>query len=78
MNNDKKKIEPWRIAIFLIAVLAIIFMWVKKDVGAAYEGLSRAELVPLIITSVAVTLIKLILIALAVLLVKWLIKKFRK
>ena len=30
MSNNKKKIEPWRIIVFVMAVVSIIFMWVKK------------------------------------------------
>ncbi len=76
MNN--KKIEKWRIAIFIIAVLIIIFMWVKKDIGKVAETVPSEQLVPVVVTSLAVSILKFALIAGVVFLVKWLIDKKNK
>ena len=72
-NNKNKKKEPWRIVVFIAAVICIILMWVKKDIAAVYSALPKEEILPLIITSVAVSAFKVALIAGAVLLVKWII-----
>ncbi|MBO5716226.1 MAG: hypothetical protein J6S23_07550 [Clostridia bacterium] len=76
MNN--KKTEKWRIAIFVIAVLFIIFMWVKKDIGKVAETVPSDQLVPVVVTSLAVSILKFALIAGVVFLVKWLVNKRNK
>ena len=35
-KENKRKIEPWRIIVFVIAVVFIVFMWVKNDVAEIY------------------------------------------
>ncbi len=69
-----KKIEPWRIVVAAIAIVYIIFMWVKKGIVSLDVTMS----LPLILTNVAVTLVKVGAIALVVLLVKWLTNKIKK
>ncbi|MBO5736868.1 MAG: hypothetical protein J6S04_03565 [Clostridia bacterium] len=76
MSN--KKVEPWRIAAFIIAVAFIIFMWVRKDVAEIYATMPKEEIAPLIATTVAVSLLKIALIAGAVFLVKWFVGKIAK
>lgn len=79
MNEKKtpKKREPWRIAVAAASVLFIIVLWVKKDVAAIYSQLSPEDALPLVVTTVAVTALKVAAMAGAVLLVKWLIRKIR-
>ena len=77
MNNNKKK-EPWRIMVGTIAILWIIFMWGKKDIVSIYTTMPQEEVVPLIVTTIAVSLIKVAVIAGAVLLIKWVIGKIKK
>ena len=74
MKSWKK--EPWRISVGIISILFIVFMWAKKDIVAIYESAPKDQLVPMLITTVAVSLLKVGLIAGAVFLVKWLIEKF--
>ena len=76
-NKKNKKKEPWRIVVFVAAVIYIIFMWVKKDIAAVYSSLPQEELLPLIITSIAVSTLKVGVIAGAVLLVKWIISRIK-
>ena len=76
MNN--KKTEKWRITIFVLAVLFIIFMWVIKDIGKVAETVPSDRLVPVVVTSLAVSILKFALIAGVVFLVKWLIDKKNK
>ena len=76
MSN--KKVEPWRIAAFIIAVAFIIFMWVRKDVAEIYATMPKEEIAPLIATTVAVSLMKIALIAGAFFHVKWFVGKIAK
>ncbi len=78
MNNENKnKKEHWRIIVFLISVLFIVFMWVKKDIVTIYTTMPTQQVVPLILTTVVVSLIKVGVIAGAILLVKWIIGKIK-
>ena len=76
-NNNKKKIEPWRIIVFVIAVTFIIFMWVKKDIAEIYATMPSEQIAPLIVTTVAVSLLKVLAIAGAILLIKWIVGKIK-
>ena len=76
MENKKK--EPWRIIVFIISVLYIVFMWVKKDIAAIYTTMPAGQVAPLIATTVAVSLMKVAAIAGGVLLMKWIIGKAKK
>lgn len=57
----------------------ILFMWMKKDLpGYILSNADPEYLVPVMVTSVAVTSVKVIALAAVILLVKWLPEKFRK
>ncbi len=77
-NNNKKKIEPWRIIVFVIAVAFIIFMWVKKDIAEIYATMRTEQIAPLIVTTIAVSLLKIAAIAGVILLIKWIVSKIKK
>ena len=77
-NKGNKKKEPWRIVVFIISVLYIVFMWVKKDIAAIYTTMPADQVAPLIATTVAVSLMKVAAIAGGVLLMKWVIGKAKK
>ena len=77
-NNENKKKEPWRIIVFIISVAYIVFMWVRKDIADIYVTMPAEQVVPLIATTVAVSLIKVAAIAGAVLLIRWVIGKVKK
>ena len=72
------KKEPWRIIVALISVGFIIYMWAKKDIASIYATTPPEQLLPMVVTSAAVTLFKVILSALAVLLAKWIVGKIGK
>ena len=72
------KKEPWRYAVAAISVIYIVYMWAEKDILSIYGNLPTEQMVPLMVTTVAVTLIKVALIAGGILLVKRLIGKFKK
>ena len=77
-NNENKKKEPWRIIVFIISVAYIVFMWVRKDIADIYATMPAEQVVPLIATTIAVSLIKVAAIAGAVLLIRWVIGKVKK
>lgn len=75
--NEKKR-EPWRIVVFIIAAAYIVYMWVEKDIVAIYSSMPPEQALPLAVTTVVVSLIKVALIAGGILLVKWIAGKIRK
>ena len=72
------KKEPWRWVVFGLAVLYIIYMWVSKSIGDAWTSIPAEQLLPLALTSAAVTALKVILIAGGILLLKWILSKLKK
>ena len=77
-NRKQQKKEPWRIVVAIAAVVYIVFLWVRKDIADIYSGMPMDQALPLIATTVAVSLVKVAAIAAVVLLVKWLTGKFRQ
>ena len=73
-----KKIEPWRIIVFIIAVAFLIFTWVKKDIAEIYATMPNEQILPLILTTIAVTLLKIAGITVGILLIKWIVGKINK
>ena len=79
MNSEKNnKKEPWRIILCIISVLFILFMWIKKDIVSIYTTMPEEQVLPLIVTTIAVSLVKVIAIAGGILLIKLLAGKFVK
>ena len=76
-KKEKKRTEPWRIIVFVIAVAFIIYMWVKKDIAEIYTTMPKEQIAPLIVTTIAVSLLKVAVIAGAILLIKWIVGKIR-
>jgi type IV secretory pathway VirB2 component (pilin) len=76
-HNSKKKTEPWRIIVALISVAYIVFMWVKKDIAAIYESMPAEKIVPMIATTVWVSVLKVLAIAGVILAVKWIVGKIK-
>ena len=77
-NENKKQKEPWRIVVFIISVLFIAFMWVKNDIVSIYTTMPKEQVIPLIATTVLVSLIKIAAIAGGILLIKWIVSKIKK
>lgn len=72
------KREPWRITVAIVSVVFIIFMWVKKDIGAVYSTMPAEQIVPLVATTVFVTLIKVATITGVFFIIKWIIGKIKR
>ncbi len=77
MKNKQKK-EPWRIIVFIFAVMFIITMWIKKGIVDIYTSMPAEQVIPLIVTTIAVSLMKVVAIAGGILLLKWIVGKFTK
>lgn len=73
-----KKIEPWKLIVGVASIAFIIFMWAKKDIFAVYSTLPKEQALPLIATTIAVSLFKVIAISAIILAAKWIIGKFRR
>ena len=69
------KKEPWRWAVFGLAVAYIAYMWISKAAGSS---LPTEDLLPMAVTSVAVTAVKVIAIAGGILLLKRIAGKLKK
>ena len=76
MKGQKK--EPWRIVVAIIAIAYIIYMWVEKDILAIYSSMPAEQALPLAVTTVFVSLVKVGLMAAGILLIKWIAGKFKK
>ena len=72
MNHKKK--EAWKIIVGIVSILYIIFMWVKKDIVGIYNTMPQEQIIPLITTTVLVTLAKIIVLAVIIFFVKWVVK----
>lgn len=78
MSNERKnKIPTWRIVVFIISLVFIVVMWTIKDVGRVHSTTPTEQLVPLIVTTVAVSIFKVLLIVGVVFLIKWIIAKVK-
>ena len=76
MKGQKK--EPWRIVVATLAIIYIIYMWVEKDIVAIYSTMPAEQALPLVVTTIAISLVKVGVITGGILLIKWIIGKFRK
>ena len=72
------KKAPWRYIVGFLSAAFIVYMWSAKDVAGQYAGMPREELLPLLATNIAVTLVKVVGIAAVVWLVRWLVAKWNK
>ena len=76
MKGQKK--EPWRIVVAIISITFIIYMWVEKDIIAIYSSMPAEQALPLAVTTVVVSLVKVGLMTVGILLIKWIVGKFKK
>ena len=75
-NNGQK--EPWRIIVGVISIGFIVYMWIEKDIAGIYATMPQEQVVPLVATTVAVSLVKVAAIAGGILLIKWIVGKAKK
>ena len=65
------KKEPWRIVVAIISIIFIIGMWVKK-------GITMEMNLPLLLTTVTVSLTKVLVFAGIILFARYILSRFRK
>ena len=53
-------------------------MWVEKDILAIYSSMPAEQALPLAVTTVVVSLLKVAMITVGILVVKWIAGKFMK
>ena len=75
--NEKKR-ELWRIVVFIIAAAYIVYMWVEKDIVAIYSAMPPEQALPMAVTTIVVSLLKVAILAGGILLVKWSLGKSKK
>lgn len=73
-----KNTKPWRKIVAVISLICIAYMWTEKDIFATYATMPKERVVPLIVISVLVTIIKVSIIVAGSLLLKWIVKKIKK
>ena len=75
--KEPKKIEYWRIIVGVISIVFIVGMWITKDLISVYKTAPKENIMPMIVTTVAVSVLKMAGIVLAVFFVRWLIGKIK-
>ena len=71
-----KNKSPIRIIVGVASIIFIIVMWAGKDVASVYASTPSEQLLPLIVTTLLVSLLKVAAITVIVLLGKWTLGKF--
>ena len=62
----------------MISIAYIAYMWISKDVMAIYETMPKDQYLPLIATTVLVSLAKVAAIAVGIVLIKWIISRAKQ
>ena len=73
--NQKKKKEPWRLIVGIIAIAYIAYTWVEKDIFTSLTAVSGEQALPMAATSMAVTFAKVAIMAAIIFVIKWLTGK---
>lgn len=77
-NKNDRKLEPWRIVVGILSIVFIIFLWVKNDIASTLVTMPKEQAIPLIVTTILVSAVKVAVIAGALLLAKWVIGKTKR
>ena len=72
----KRKKEPWRIIVGILAIAFIIYTWIDKDILDVYSTMPNEQIIPMVATTIAVTLVKVAAITLGILHIKCIIRHF--
>ena len=76
-DKNDRKIEPWRIIVGTLSIAFILFLWVKNDILSTLAAMPKEQAIPLVVTTIVVSVIKVVVIAGVILLVKWVIRKIK-
>ena len=75
---QQRKKAPWRWVTGILAIACIVWMWAKKDLLSVWADLPAEQALPMLVTGVVVTLLKVALLAGIVLLLKWIAGKLHR
>lgn len=75
--KEKKK-GAWRILLGVVSLGYITFLWVKKDIAALYSTMPAEQILPLMVTTIGVSLLKAAGITAVILLMKWILGKKKR
>ena len=79
MSEEKKtKKSPWKIILFIISIILIIFLWIRKDIISIITTMPKEQIFPLILTTIGVALLKIAIIVVVGLLIKLIFSLFKK
>ena len=73
MKKDIPK--PVRLVMFAVGNIWIAAMWAKKDIAATLAAVPAEAAIPVIVTSMVITILKVALYAAVIWLIKWLVGK---
>ena len=73
MKKDIPK--PVRLVMFAEGIIWIAAMWAKKDIAATLAAVPAEAAIPVIVTSMVITILKVALYAAVIWLIKWLVGK---
>ena len=74
--NHKKKPSKQQWILFSLSVLMIVYLWINKDTSALTQ-LEAKDVIPVAVTSILVSLIKVGILALVVVAGKYILNKLR-
>ena len=75
--KKENKTEPWRIVVGTLSIAFIIFLWVKNDIASTLVTMPKEQAIPLIVTTILVSAVKVAVIAGVLFLAKWIIEKIK-
>lgn len=79
MREEKKtKKSSWLIILFIISIILILFLWVRKDIANILTTMPKEQVFPLILTSLWAALLKIAIIVIIELLIKLIFVLFKK
>ena len=76
-NKNGHKLEPWRIVVGTLSIAFILFLWAKNDIASTLVTMPKEQVIPLVVTTIVVSAVKVAVIAGVILLAKWVIGKIK-
>ena len=76
MKGQKK--ETWRIVVATISFIFILYMWREKDVLEIYRNMPAEQVLPHIVITIVVSLVKVGVFTVGILVIKWIVSKLKK
>ena len=76
--KKENKIEPWRIVVGTLSIAFIIFLWGENDIASILVTMPKEQAIPIVVTTIVVSAVKVAVIAGVLLLAKWVIRKIKR